>query len=269
MRKHKAPPSGHPISPNPMPRTMQIGHSDISAASASITAAPAAATTSAATLEMEQQRMLLGHAAIDVNTPATAAATAKTAAATTSTTSRLAAPTAAAATLTAASSKERPRYRVQLMSLLHIASYVLCLCAFSFALYANVRQTRIEQRLQRLQHLDARIVELELRLEQQQLMHWPAEQVHIIESSSSPGDSANNENGSSPHLALHVRRELHRLRRDVSHLQLTRRQQRRQAAEAAAAAAAANLSGSLAANGECQCQPDNVTKQSEMLSILS
>jgi len=136
------------------------------------------------------------------------------------------------------------------MSLLHIACYVLCLCAFSFALYANVRQTRLEQRLQRLQQLDARIVELELRLEQQQLIHWPAEQAQII-----ANPNINKEN-STDHLALHVRRELHRLRRDVSYLQLTRRQQRRQAAEAAAAAAAVatGLGGNISSNGECQCQ---------------
>jgi len=68
------------------------------------------------------------------------------------------------------------------------------------------------------------------------------------------------ENSSADHLALHVRRELHRLRRDVSYLQLTRRQQRRQAAEAAAAAAVAAGQGQggspiVNANGECQCQP--------------
>lgn len=197
---------------------------------------------------MEQQRRLLGQAE-----PAAAAADT-----TATSTSRLAAPAAAAAATRPSynhnnnnSSKDRPRYAVKLMSLLHIASYVLCLCAFSFALYANVRQTRLEQRVQRLQQLDARIVELELRLEQQQLIHWPAEEAQLLASAG----SKDNDSGA-PHLALHVRRELHRLRRDVSQLQLTRRQQRRQAAEAAAAAAAVGgVSGSgVGANGECQCQ---------------
>ncbi|TDG52400.1 hypothetical protein AWZ03_001230 [Drosophila navojoa] len=286
MRKHKAPPGGHPISsnsnssPSSVTRTMPTVHNDTNAAGTTATATvrataiatTATSTTAAATaLDMEQQRMLLGHAAVDSATPAAAAAAtaaaavAATTAAATSPTSRLATPAATcqqrSATVRVANGKERPRYTVQLMSLLHIASYVLCLCAFSFALYANVRQTRVEQRLQRLQELDARIVELELRLEQQQLLHWPADQPQILSSpisssSSSNSDSnSNSENGTSSHLVLHVRRELHRLRRDVSHLQLTRRQQRRQAAEAAAAAAAANLGGSPAANGECQCQP--------------
>lgn len=211
---------------------------------------PASATTQTtgatiASAEMEQQRMLLGR-----EEPVAAAAD------TTATlTSRLAAPAAATAARPSynhnnnCSSKDRPRYAVKLMPLLHIASYVLCLCAFSFALYANVRQTRLEQRVQRLQQLDARIVELELRLEQQQLIHWPAEQAQLLASAG----SKDNVSGS-PHLALHVRRELHRLRRDVSQLQLTRRQQRRQAAEAEAAAAAVGGVSGIGANGECQCQ---------------
>lgn len=185
--------------------------------------------------QQQHQCLLLGHSA--AGAPATASAAAAA--------SRLAPPTCQPPINS--SSKERPRPTVRFVSLLHVASYVLCLCAFSFALYGNVRQTRLEQRMQRLQQLDARIVELELRLEQQQLLHWPAEQAQILTSGSATSDTAN-ANGS--HLALHVRRELHRLRRDVSHLQLTRRQQRRQAAEAAAAAAASGEGGT----GSCQCQ---------------
>lgn len=225
MRKHKAPPSG---SPRTMPQDTASQSSEEAGAGGESPTAGGEAP------------LLLGHQA-----PADATAAAA---------SRLAPPLCQPPIISGSSSagKERPRPTVRFVSLLHVASYVLCLCAFSFALYGNVRQTRLEQRMQRLQQLDARIVELELRLEQQQLLHWPADQTQILASSS--GESANS-NGSQ-HLALHVRRELHRLRRDVSHLQLTRRQQRRQAAEAAAAVGVEGGSG----NGQCQCQAGESTE---------
>lgn len=242
MRKHKAPPSG---SPRTMPQDSSTAgaREDSGAAVGAGAGAGAVAGESPTTESQEQQQqqqhqcLLLGHSA--AGGPASAAAAAAA--------SRLAPPTCQPPINS--SSKERPRPTVRFVSLLHVASYVLCLCAFSFALYGNVRQTRLEQRMQRLQQLDARIVELELRLEQQQLLHWPADQAQILASDSATGDTASG-NGSQQHLALHVRRELHRLRRDVSHLQLTRRQQRRQAAEAAAAAAASGEG----ATGSCQCQ---------------
>uniref|UniRef100_A0A6P4ECE4 Collagen alpha chain CG42342-like n=1 Tax=Drosophila rhopaloa TaxID=1041015 RepID=A0A6P4ECE4_DRORH len=230
MRKHKAPPSSSPRTmPQDISQSEPLGLESGSGAGGE--------SQSPAAVETPQQSLLLGHNPADSSAAATAAAAA----------SRLAPPPCQPPISSSIGAKERPRPTVRFLSLLHVASYVLCLCAFSFALYGNVRQTRLEQRMQRLQQLDARIVELELRLEQQQLLHWPADQTQIL--ASTPSDSGSN-NGSQ-HLALHVRRELHRLRRDVSHLQLTRRQQRRQAAEAAAAAASGE-GGS--GGGQCQCQ---------------
>jgi len=251
MRKHKAPPSG---SPRTMPQ--DISQSEQSAGNEESPAAAAAAGAGA--VETPQQSLLLGH------NPADGSASIAVA-------SRLAPPPCQPPISSSSSvaTKERPRPTVRFISLLHVASYVLCLCAFSFALYGNVRQTRLEQRMQRLQQLDARIVELELRLEQQQLLHWPADQTQILSSNPSDGESATgsgSNNGTSQHLALHVRRELHRLRRDVSHLQLTRRQQRRQAAEAAAAAASGEGGSGL---GQCQCQAGELKNEIYIVYIDS
>lgn len=120
------------------------------------------------------------------------------------------------------------------VSLFNLIFYVLCISALGFSLYANLRQIHNEDKLRHLRHLDDRISILESKMQQLMTIRRPSLQASI--QSSSPADPQNEAatgftaTADFSDVASVVRKlslqvqGMQRLRRDVSHLQMTRRQ---------------------------------------------
>ncbi|KAL9899287.1 collagen alpha chain CG42342 isoform 7-T7 [Glossina fuscipes fuscipes] len=170
------------------------------------------------------------------------------------------------------------------LSLLNLFFYVMCVTSLAFSLYCNVRQTRqSEHNLRHLHLLDERITDIELQLQQHTQQLRQASEFDDPEDNDDEDDddvAANVDDGGRNDLVdvadndrknlhiLHLENakdvtqavrlltrqvtELHRLRRDVSQLQLTRRQQRRQTL--GAAASNEHLAPTVSLQ-ECACQP--------------
>lgn len=114
-------------------------------------------------------------------------------------------------------------------SLVNFILYTLCVTSLGFSVYTSFRQSHLEDRVRHMRHLDDRITILEAKLQNSQY--------------SPPGAAASAE---FTDVAANVMRKLslqvagiQRLRRDVSHLQVARRE--RQA--------------SIQQSPECVCPP--------------
>ncbi|CAD6995117.1 unnamed protein product [Ceratitis capitata] len=128
----------------------------------------------------------------------------------------------------------------------NVIFFMLCLIACGLAFYSIDRHSRNEVRLRKLLQLDERINALELRLQlceqRQQPLSGVADSVELLGSSNLHNRDEQQLQQQQvtepkPNLSLDVTQtlhklsrqvsDLHRLRRDVSHLQLSRRQQQR------------------------------------------
>jgi len=118
------------------------------------------------------------------------------------------------------------------ISLVSLVLYVLCITSLGASVYSNFRQSHIEDRLRHLRHLDDRVSMLEAKL---QTIEVPAD--FVDGTSAEFSDVANVVRK----LSLQVA-GIQRLRRDVSHLQVSRREQRQ-----------ASISQSV--SPECVCPP--------------
>ncbi|XP_037944001.1 GATA zinc finger domain-containing protein 10-like [Teleopsis dalmanni] len=172
----------------------------------------------------------------------------------------------------------------QSVSLFHLCFYVMCVGSFGFSLYCLVRQSHADERLRHLRQLDDRIDFIELQQQQLQLQLQQLTTIHVADTNNNYNYNNNNkyddnmlppqqfqeteqsENLHTPQPAvisaqamrLLTRQvgDLQRLRRDVSQLQLTRRQQRRQAAMSATNASGGGALGPFGEHSnECACVP--------------
>lgn len=117
------------------------------------------------------------------------------------------------------------------VSLFNLLFYVLCISALGFSLYANLRQIHNEDKLRHFRHLDDRIADLESKLQQFMQMRQSSvvsEGVQTADQGAATGFTATADFSSDVasvvrKLSLQVE-GIQRLRRDVSHLQMTRRQ---------------------------------------------
>lgn len=174
------------------------------------------------------------------------------------------------------SSKDRTNSKM-LFQLLNMIFFMLCLVACALAMYSIVRHSRNEQRLRQVLQLDERISALELRLQlcDQRQQHKPQ---HFDLDTNRPlnnertspeldtGDLHNQPEEPPKQMSVDVTQtlqrlsqqvsDLHRLRRDVSHLQMSRRQQQRRQASLAAATTTDGLllqTPQQTHSGECGC----------------
>lgn len=114
------------------------------------------------------------------------------------------------------------------VSLFNLLFYVLCISALGFSLYANLRQIHNEDKLRHFRHMDDRISILESKLQQiLQFSTRSAETVVATDQDAATGFTATADFSDVASvvrkLSLQVQ-GIQRLRRDVSHLQMTRRQ---------------------------------------------
>lgn len=111
------------------------------------------------------------------------------------------------------------------ISFINFVFCVLCVCSLGASIYSNYRQSHIEDRIRHLRHLDDRISILEAKL------------------SASGLSSGENEFSDVANVVRKLSLQvagIQRLRRDVSHIQLTRRAQRQ---------------ASIQQSPECVCPP--------------
>lgn len=175
-----------------------------------------------------------------------------------------------------ASAKDRTNSKA-LFQLLNMIFFMLCLIACALAMYSIVRHSRNEQRLRQVLQLDERISALELRLQLCEQRQQPRQQHFDLDTNrplnnerASPeldtGDLHNQLGEPSKQMSVDVTQtlqrlsrqvsDLHRLRRDVSHLQISRRQQQRRQASLAAATTVDGLllqTPQQTHSGECGC----------------
>lgn len=136
---------------------------------------------------------------------------------------------------------------------LNIFFYLMCISALGLSLYANYRQTHVEERIRHLRHLDDRLTALEA-----QLLGGGNTGASVGASSASWGPTGAS---SAPVDYTNVVRKLsmqaegiQRLRRDVSQLHAIRRQQRQT---------------SIQSSQECTCPPGEYPLLSLLINEIS
>lgn len=100
--------------------------------------------------------------------------------------------------------------------------YIICVTSLGASVYLNFRQTHLEDRIRHLRHIDDRVTILEAKL---QNIIQPFAQKLSATSSATAGDEFTDVANVVRKLSLQVA-GIQRLRRDVSHLQFTRRSNR-------------------------------------------
>lgn len=116
------------------------------------------------------------------------------------------------------------------VSLFNLMFYVLCISALGFSLYANLRQIHNEDKLRHFRHLDDRISILESTLQQFMQMRQRSEVVEAVAADNVAPATGFTATADFSDVTSVVRKlslqmqGIQRLRRDVSHLQMTRRQ---------------------------------------------
>lgn len=126
------------------------------------------------------------------------------------------------------------------ISFVNFVVIVLCISSLGASIYSNFRQSHIEDRIRHLRHLDDRISMMEAKLS-------AASGVSQYQQSASLGSAEEFSDVANVvrKLSLQVA-GIQRLRRDVSHLQLTRR---------------ANRQASIQQSPECVCPPGKQKRQ--------
>lgn len=101
--------------------------------------------------------------------------------------------------------------------------YIICVTSLGASVYLNFRQTHLEDRIRHLRHIDDRVTVLEAKL--QNIIQPFAQKLTATSSATSTGDEFTDVANVVRKLSLQVA-GIQRLRRDVSHLQFTRRSNR-------------------------------------------